>query len=263
MVWWPYLRQISLRGKPASPAMTEPQCVTAPILLIGHGSTRCPQARDILRGHAAALCRRGYPVVPALVNGAPRVQDAPCGREGPWHRAVPFFMQDGYFTRTATPRALRRSDIRITAPIGLHPMLPRLIHRRAEAGCRDHGLDPAETAVLLVGHGSASAPGRPLAPHRHTAQVGSWGRFAAVTSACLEEPPFLPDALRALGPRPVLVIGYFANRGGHVLDDVPRLVRVMRADDSAGWTVHEWGNITEDPAVADIVLDQAGPWQGG
>lgn len=232
--------------------------MSAPILLVGHGSTRHPQAGDILHAQAGALRRRGHPVVPAFLNGVPAVREALSGRAGPWRCAVPFFMEDGYFTRTAIPRALGRSGIPVTPPVGLHPSLPRLIRRRAEAACREAGLAPTSTSVLLVGHGSASRPGQPLALHRHAAALAAAGRFPAVVSACLEEAPFVADALRALRPRPVLVIGYFANRGGHVLDDVPSLVRAARADDSGDWVVHECGNVTEDPALADIILDQAG-----
>jgi sirohydrochlorin ferrochelatase len=115
-----------------------------------------------------------------------------------------------------------------------------------------------EAAVLVVGHGSSKAPGRALALHRHTAEVAGTGMFARVEAACLEEPPFVAHMLAELRPYPVVVIGFFANRGGHVLDDVPGLIANEQAARGAGGlAVRFHGSVTDDPAMTRIILDHA------
>ena len=229
------------------------------LLLIGHGSTRYKQAGDILRGHAEVLRVAGHTVAVGFLNGAPTVAEALQAVAGAAARVVPFFMEDGYFTRTAIPRALAGASVRLCPPIGLHPAIPTIIERQALEACRDLGVAASDSAVLLVGHGSASAPGRPLALHDHAGRLAAGARFALVTSACLEEPPFVPDALSMLRAHPVIVVGYFANQGGHVRDDVPDLLAAEKdARGAACPPVRFAGNVTDDPAMAGLILAQAG-----
>lgn len=228
------------------------------LLLIGHGSTRHVQAGRILYRHAEALRAAGHAVAVAFLNGTPSVQEAlqPLGSRA--LRVVPFFMEDGWFTRVAIPRALAGTRAHLCPPIGTHPALPALIRRQAAATCERLSIPMQEAAVLLIGHGSASAPGRHLALHGHAAALAADRHFATVVPACLEEPPFVADALAGLRTHPVIAVGYFANLGGHVTQDLPTLLQAERAArGSAAPPVHFAGCVTEDAAIADIILDQA------
>jgi sirohydrochlorin cobaltochelatase len=168
-------------------------------------------------------------------------------------------MEDGYFTRVVIPQALGGRAVRLCPPVGLHPALPALIEAQAVAACESLTIRPDAASVLLIGHGSASAPGRHLALHDHAASLAKGGRFAQVEAACLEEPPFTADTLARLSGRPVIAIGYFANLGGHVQDDVQALVAAERsARGSEGRLVHFAGNVTDAPAMIGVILDQAG-----
>ncbi len=230
------------------------------LLLIGHGSVRYPGAGDAMGLVAGSplLKSRFADVATALLNGSPNVAEA-LSRIGPATiRVVPFFMESGYFTRVAVPRALAGRTAVICPPVGVHDGMARLIGQQALAACDAWGIQPRTAAVLVVGHGSSSAPGRALALHRHVAQVAATARFAQVRAACLEEPPFVANALQDLRAHPVVVIGFFANRGGHVQDDVPALIAAEQAvRGSAGPIVRFYGCVTGDPAMDSIVLDQA------
>jgi sirohydrochlorin cobaltochelatase len=172
---------------------------------------------------------------------------------------VPFFMEDGYFSRVAVPRALGDSHARVCLPVGVHDGMAGLIERQALAGCAALSVPPREVAALVVGHGSSSAPGRALALHRHAARVAATELFARVEAACLEEPPFVADALVGLRAHPVVVVGFFANRGGHVRDDVPTLIAAeLAARGEAGQAVRFHGCVADDPMMVEIILDQAG-----
>jgi sirohydrochlorin ferrochelatase len=175
-------------------------------------------------------------------------------------RVVPFFMEDGYFTRVAIPRVLEADQrIRLCPPVGTHDGISRIVMAQAQLACASSGLVCGETVVLLVGHGSASAPGRALALHRHAATVAAARLFAKSEAACLEEPPLLADALRGLRAHPVIVLGFFAGAGMHVRDDVPAAIAAEQGDRGpGGHPVRFHGCVTDDPAMAQIILDQAG-----
>ena len=231
------------------------------LLLIAHGSVRYPDAARVLQGHAAALrdaaCFRQVRV--GLLNGAPSVAEALSQPGDATIHVVPFFMEEGYFTRVAIPRLLGSDQrVRLCPAIGVHAGVAEIVQAQARRACRAHDIPPHEAAVLLVGHGSASAPGRALALYRHAAQVASAAAFARCEAACLEEAPLLADALQALRAHPVIVIGFFAGEGAHVRDDVPEAIAAERsARGGKGWPVHFHGSVTDDPAMTRIVLDQA------
>ncbi|MDR3533829.1 MAG: CbiX/SirB N-terminal domain-containing protein, partial [Rhodopila sp.] len=103
-----------------------------------------------------------------------------------------------------------------------------------------------------------SAPGRALALHRHASRVAATELFARVEAACLEEAPFIAPALSGLRHHPVIVIGFFAGEGGHVRDDLPALIAAeQQARGSTGLAVRFQGSVTDDPAMTQIILDQA------
>jgi sirohydrochlorin cobaltochelatase len=262
------------------------------LLLIGHGSARYPDAGSAMHRHAERLRESNQfaQVEVALLNGTPAAHDALTRIEAPIIQVVPFFMEDGYFNRVAMPKALgiRQSDeaycvpnadytlnadpskrIHLCPPVGTHDAMAGLIERHAQTACSDLGLPSHNAAVLVVGHGSSSAPGRALALHRHTSRVAATELFARVEAACLEEPPFVAETLNLLRAHPVVIVGFFANHGGHVRDDVPALIateqaaRLLNPDGQApgnhtGLTVRFHGSITDDPMMVQIILDQVG-----
>jgi sirohydrochlorin cobaltochelatase len=233
------------------------------LLLIGHGSPRYPDAADAMRRLAATLGEGGdfAQVEAAVLNGSPSVAEAQARIAAPVVRVVPFFMEQGYFSQVAVLLAVQAGTrIVLCPPIGVHDGMAGIIERRALRACADLGFLPHETAVVVVGHGSASAPGRNLALHRHTARVASTTLFARVEAACLEEAPFVADTLASLRGHKVVVIGFFANHGGHVRDDVPALIATDRQDrERAGRErgVQFVGCVVEDAAMAAIIMDQA------
>jgi sirohydrochlorin cobaltochelatase len=230
------------------------------LLLIGHGSARYPDAGAAMLRHAETLRATGQfaRVEVALLAGSPTVAEA-LARIGEGSvRVVPFFMEDGYFCRVAVPAALGGRPALLCPPVGVHDGMAGLIEQQALAGCAACGVTAREAAVLVVGHGSATAPGRALALHRHAARVAATELFGRVETACLEEAPFVADALAGLRHHPVVVVGFFANQGGHVREDVPALVAAEQAARPSGQAVRFHGCVADDPMMPRIILDQAG-----
>jgi sirohydrochlorin ferrochelatase len=128
---------------------------------------------------------------------------------------------------------------------------------RLRACCTRAGQDPASLSVVLVGHGSARAPGRAAALRRHAEGLEEAGGWAGVAAAFLEEPPLLPDALAGLRGGAVAVVGFLAGEGGHARHDVPALIRAERARrGSAGPPVFDLGPVGDADAMPRIILDQ-------
>jgi sirohydrochlorin cobaltochelatase len=234
--------------------------VKASLLLVGHGSARYADAADPMRRHAEMLRATDMfaEVEIGVLNGDPPVAEALSRIAAPVVHVVPYFMEDGFFSQVATPLALGGRPCHIGPPIGVHGAMPRLIARQATEACRTLGIAPGEAALLVTGHGSATKPGRALALHRHGAQLLAEGRFATVRSACLEEAPFVADALSALRPYPVIVIGFFANHGSHVRDDLPALIATEQAQrGGAGPCVIFAASVVDDAALTRIIIDHA------
>jgi sirohydrochlorin cobaltochelatase len=245
--------------------------VNEALLLIGHGSARYPDAGSAMRRHADALraANRFAQVEIALLNGGPSVSEALVRISAPTIRVVPFFMEDGYFSRLAIPQAIRTAmpspeaappiRLLLRQPVGVHDGMAALIERQAMAACAAGAMPSRDVAILIVGHGSSSAPGQALALHRHAARLAATELFARVEVACLEEPPFVADALSGLRAHSVAVIGFFANHGGHVRDDVPALVAAEQtARGALGPEARFHGCVADDPMLVQIIMDQAG-----
>jgi sirohydrochlorin cobaltochelatase len=253
-------------------------CTNDALLLIGHGSARYGDAGSAMHRHADTLraLARFSQVEGGLLNGAPSVADALDRIGAATIRVVPYFMEDGYFSRMAVPQAIAAAltggaagarsggtadaspRIIMCPPAGTHDGMAGLIERQALTMCVTVGIPSRAAAVLVVGHGSSQSPGRTLALHRHSSRVAATELFARVEAACLEEAPFVADALHGLRTHPVVVIGFFANHGGHVRDDLPALIATEQAArGGTGHAVRFHGCVADDPAMTEIILDQA------
>lgn len=201
--------------------------------------------------------RRFADVAVGLLNGTPSAVDALAALTPRVVHVVPFFMEQGWFVRDAIPRALGKGqghELRYHQPVGIHPDLAELAAARVQRAC---GSNATRFAVLAVGHGSARAPGRPMALHRHVAALSAAGQFAQVRAAFLAEPPLVADALHDWRALPVAVVGWFAGEGGHVREDLPALLSAERAArGDAGAPLLDLGVLADDPAMPRIILDQ-------
>jgi sirohydrochlorin cobaltochelatase len=237
------------------------------LLLISHGSARYADAGRALQAHAAVLrnCRLFAEVGVGFLAGAPSISDALASLSTPTVHVVPFFMEDGYFTRVAVPSALAPAggqQIRYHPAVGTHSTIPGLIERCGLERCAALGLAPERLRLLLVGHGSSRAPGRITALHGHVTTLTQASRFADAHIAFLEEAPLVATALARLRPDPVGVLGFFAGEGGHVRDDPPALIAAERTARAAAGAagdhaveVFDFGTVAGSPDMPGIIMD--------
>lgn len=223
-------------------------------VLVSHGDRGGAAPNSALRAQAEAVrALTGIAAISAgVLKGEPTLEQALAEAigSGPETIAVyPLFMADGYFVQKVRQRVLALGIARepkILAPLGLDPGLPDLIVGEALTAAEAAGYDPASSRLLIVGHGSKLGPASATATRKAAARVALTRRFVSVTTAFLEEEPFVEDALRA-STAPTVVAGFFFGDGMHAGEDVPEAIAETGAN--AVYT----GAIGNSPAVAPLI----------
>lgn len=227
----------------------------AGLILAAHGERQVAEPNRLLAGHAQALAGRLAPlrVACGVLNGDPSLESALAAIAGKALARLlvyPFFMADGYFVEQVLPGRIADAGIGveplILPPLGLDPGIEALMLDDALAAAKAGGLAPAESALLVVGHGSKFGPASADATRRMADRLRARSRFAAVETAFLEEPPFIADALEGRSD-PVVVSGFFASDGMHSSRDVPEAIAKTKAE--AVYT----GPVGAKPEVRELV----------
>lgn len=158
----------------------------------------------------------------------------------------PWFMAEGWFTRTLLPRRLKAAGLdtpRQLPAFGHDPALAALLARTATKAALAHDL-PETATLLLAAHGSQVSRASATRTEELAAELRRLTRFHVVTGF-VEEAPFLTDAARI--DRPALCLPLFATRAGHVAQDVPEALA------KAGFTGPLLPAIGEHPEAPRLV----------
>ncbi|MCC7492611.1 MAG: hypothetical protein IT204_09705 [Fimbriimonadaceae bacterium] len=211
-------------------------------MLAAHGSHRSAASSAPARRQAALLARDGRfsQVVAAFWKEFPALRDVPFLVDAPEVYVVPLFMAEGYFTARVVPRELglegpltSRGGQRwhYTAPVGTAPELSAVIAARARE--TSGAVDPAQTALVLVGHGTVQNRQSKQAVLDHVARLQQAGEFAEVAAAYMEEAPLVADISSLVTAPRIVVVPLFVADGLHTAEDIPRDLGLQRRAD--GW----------------------------
>ena len=223
-----------------------PDHSTAALLIIGHGSTVNPDSGAPSLAHAAAIRRRGVfaEVACAFWKEEPGLRDWPLLFDPTITDVyvVPNFISEGYFTRTVIPRELEldcepdgtpaptttRADTgqrwHYCEPVGNHHSMTELLLRRAREVAL--GVPEAETSLLIVGHGTGLNDNSAVAAKEQAARIRDLGRYAAVLSTYMEEPPLIAEWPTLTTTPHVVVVPFFISDGLHSYQDIPVLLGI-------------------------------------
>jgi sirohydrochlorin cobaltochelatase len=257
------------------------------LLIVGHGSTVNPDSSAPTLAHAAEIrCRKVFADVGcAFWKEEPSLRDALFLFDPESVRevyVVPNFISEGYFTQTVIPRELelngritKRSNGEIwkyCEPVGNHPMMTELLLQRAREVATD--VDPAETSLLIVAHGTDLNENSAVAAKREAEKIRALGKYGAVLNAYMEEPPLVSDWQKLTSTPNVVVVPFFISDGLHSYEDIPRLLgitdeRSASASTAArgeifrrnpykigGRSLFYAPSIGTDPGFADIIIEQ-------
>lgn len=208
---------------------------------------------------------------------------------------VPVMTADGYFCGDMLPRGLvanariEEVDLTLTPPVGVHPAIVGIVLRRAENILSRFDLDPAETVLIVVGHGTRRIRQSIESTHtlrdairRHVQEQqqseirpGVPGlspiRIAAVEAAFLDAEPgveFIPETIPR---RNLIVIPFLIGGGRHATHDLPVRLGLEPFPPGASCVTGRRGDrfiactdpIGADPALLDIILDLAAAGRPG
>jgi len=269
----------------------------AGLLIVAHGSTVNPDSSAPTLAHAAEIRQRNIfaDVQCAFWKEEPSLRDAIFLSDPESIRevyVVANFISEGYFTQTVVPRELelhgritKRSNGQIwryCEPVGNHPLMTELLLKRARDVAPD--VDPAETSLLIVAHGTDLNENSAVAAKREAEKIRALKKYAAVLNVYMEEPPLVSDWRKLTKTENVVVVPFFISDGLHSYEDIPRLLGIKarrlpsrrrepngrlgtrpslkgifrrnpyRIDDRELFYAPSIGT---DPGFADIILEQA------
>lgn len=224
-------------------------------VLVAHGDRGGVSPDASLHAQVKAVSARIAPahVCAGVLKGDPSLESALSKASATGAQRIvvfPLFMADGYFMRKVRERVTAAGLTyapTILDPLGLDPALPDILVAEAEEVASREGISPSSSRLLIVGHGSKLGPASANATRKVAARAAIARRFASVTTAFLEEEPFLDDMLKAGGAQPAVVAGFFFGDGLHAGEDVPDAIRDTGAN--AIYT----GAIGNSPAVANLI----------
>jgi sirohydrochlorin cobaltochelatase len=252
------------------------------LIVVGHGSTVNPDSSGPTFEHAGELRRRGVfgEVQCAFWKEEPSLRQVLHTVDRDDVYIVPNFISEGYFTKTVIPRELeldgpltRRAGrtLKYCEPVGNDArMTDLLLHRAAQVA---PGVDPAETSLFIVGHGTDLNDNSAAAAKREVERIRARGIFAEVLNAYMEEAPLIAE-WDALSTQPnVIVVPFFIADGLHSYEDIPVLLGIALASPGAasvggkgifqgnpyrlrGRTLYYASAIGTEPLFTEVILDQ-------
>lgn len=247
------------------------------LLIVGHGSTVNASSSAPTWEQAQVIEQRQLfaEVRCAFWKEEPSLRDARFFYGGSGIRdvfLVPNFISEGYFTRQVIPRELELTGAityrengqrwHYCEPVGNHPAMTELLLARARAVAAQ--ADPTETALFIVGHGTALNDNSALAAKREAERIRTRGIYADVFNAYMEEPPLIADWDKLTSAHHVVVVPFFIADGLHSFEDIPALLGLPRATAFAanphrlrGRSLYYAGAIGTDPAFAELIVEQA------
>lgn len=258
------------------------------LLIVAHGSTVNPDSSAPTLAHAAKIRRRKIfaDVECAFWKEEPSLRDALFLFDPKVVRevyVVPNFISEGYFTQTVVPRELELNGRTTTRsngqvwkycePVGNHSSMTDLLLHRAHHIAPD--VEPAETSLLIVAHGTDLNENSAAAAKREAEKIRALGKYAAVLNVYMEEPPLVSDWRNLTRTLNVVVVPFFISDGLHSYEDIPALLGITSGRSPttsretpgevfrrnpykiAGRSLFYAPSIGTDPGFADIIIEQA------
>ncbi len=250
------------------------------LVLIGHGSTLNPDSSAPTHDHADTLRERGIfsSVTSCFWKEEPSMREVLRMVEEPDVYLVPNFISEGYFTQTVIPRELELDGaithregrtLKYCEPVGSHERMTGVIRHRAEMTAP--GVPPAETSLIIVGHGTSLNDNSAVAAKDQVARIAAQNCYGEVLAAYMEEPPLISDWATMTAFPNVVVVPFFIADGLHSFQDIPVLLGVEEEGQPAasqrevfrrnpyelrGKQLYYASAIGTEPMMADVILDQ-------
>jgi sirohydrochlorin cobaltochelatase len=250
----------------------------AALLIVGHGSTVNADSSAPTRSNASEIQKRNIfaDVRCAFWKEEPSLRDARFFFADRTIRevfVVPNFISEGYFTQTVIPRELElKGPVTTRAngqtwiycePVGNNPIVTELLLARAHEIAPD--VEPTETTLLIVAHGTELNDNSAIAAKREAERIRARGEFASVGNAYMEESPLIANWEQVTTASNVIVVPFFIADGLHSYEDIPKLLDIECTGTDVfeknphrirGRSLYYGKAIGTDARFADIIIEQ-------
>jgi sirohydrochlorin cobaltochelatase len=262
----------------------------AALVVLGHGTTLNDQSAAPVRQHAAELRRRKIfrEVRAAFWKQEPQVKAVLAEITAPRVFIVPFFISEGWFSTEIIPKELGfpsvpssiihpPSSLHYCRPVGSHDLMTTVILARAQEMAEQFPFPrapkPADTTLLIAGHGTERHANSRKAVERQVELIRALKVFADVGAVFMEEKPFIKGCWKSVQTKNIIVVPFFISDGLHIVEDIPVLLgepaRAVKERHAAGQPT--WRNPTErngkriwyspsvgtEPLLAEVILERA------
>ena len=259
-----------------------PPMTASALLILAHGSSVNPTSSRPTREMAGHLARSGLfaQVACGFWKEKPGLREALDLLTAPEVFIVPNFTVEGFFVRNVIPRELELQGpvtvrgngqtLRLCLPVGGHPRMTEvLLHRAREVA---PGVDLAQAALLVLGHGTPLDARSSEAVEAQVAALHARGIFAEVHGAFMETPPKIEDWREITACREVIAVPFFIADGLHTDEDIPRLLGIAGEEHAAGYErrnpyevegrrLYYSRAVGTDPGMERVILDQVHAWE--
>ena len=249
----------------------------AALLLIGHGSSRYPEAVRPVLDLAAALRATGNfgDVATAFIKNAPTPEHVFPSLQAEAIVVVPVFAGKGWYTDVYIPQKLGLTGpvthregrtIVQTPPVGSHQRMPGVLAARAHAVASSAGLNPKEVSLLLIAHGSSRTGGSGETPAGETPraiaqEIRSLDDFHDVQLVFIEQEPRITQWPNLVAKGDVIVLQLLVAQGAHAAEDIAPLFGLTPGQcgpiNCEGRAVRLAPGLGAEPELADIIIDMA------
>ena len=262
----------------------------AALVVLGHGTTLNDQSAAPVLRHAAELRRRKIfrEVREAFWKQEPHVKIVLAEISAPRVFIVPLFISEGYFSTEVIPTELgfqfpdnlklktKNSELHYCRPVGSHDLMTTVILARAREMAEQFPFPrapkPADTTLLIAGHGTGRNANSRKAVERQAELIRALKIFAEVGAVFMEEEPFIKGCWQNATTKNLIVVPFFISDGLHAVEDIPVLLgepeRIVKERHAAGQPT--WRNPTEragkriwysssvgtEPLLAEVILER-------
>ena len=250
------------------------------LLLVGHGSTVNPDSSAPTFDHAEAILRMGIfkEVHCAFWKEEPSMRQVLHMVDSEEVYIVTNFISEGYFTKTVIPRELELDGeithrngrtLKYCEPVGNHSRMSELLLKRAAEVAP--GVNPADTSLLIVGHGTNLNDNSAFAAKREVDRIRDMHIYGEVFNTYMEEAPLVSEWDTCTSRPTVVVVPFFIADGLHSYQDIPVLLGIEQDTGLAASqrdifrqnpyhlrnkTLYYASAIGTEPLFAELILDQ-------
>lgn len=262
----------------------------AALVVLGHGTTLNDNSAAPVLQHVAELRSRKFfrEVREAFWKQDPQVKTVLANITAPRVFLVPLFISEGYFSTEIIPQELgfsfpknlklktKASELHYCRPVGSHDLMTTVILARAKEMAEQFPFPsapkPANTTLLIAGHGTGRNANSRKAVERQVELIRKLEAYADVGAIFMEEDPLIKGCWQNVKTKNIIVVPFFISDGLHAVEDIPVLLgepeKLVKERHAAGQPT--WRNPTErdgkriwyapsvgtEPLLAEVILER-------